>query len=263
MIDVFLGRGAKCYNKPGTKKYRDMIKLYAQYFCPNATKSQKSTFIEKLWFQMHLQGFRFFVSSVSEDDQNIWKEASNLEVKKRIGHALRDHRKCHFKDRAITNGESNPQATSLQLSPHHKNQAEAHSILDFDQNKITALESGPVFEDQQDNYHDEVPSSANVDVSGWKNSSEKSNRCDEIMIFISHVQDCYVKSKASSKSESNVRCNLLTSANVKEPDSALSSSDIGLLNASDENSKGNESHFMYLFIGYTTIDQYYICFLFL
>jgi hypothetical protein len=246
-IDVYLGRGPRCYNKPGTKTYRDIINLYAQDFCPNATKSDKSTFIDNVWFQMHLQGFRFFVSSVSEDNKYIWKEASNWKVKERIGHALRDHRKRYFKDKTITNGESNSQAANLE---QHTNQTEALTIPNNDQSKITALEAGQEFEDQKNIYLNEVPSSAYVDMSGWKSPSEKSNRCDEIRIFISHGRDC---SEASSSID-NIRCNIFTPQNFREKHSPIKPSDIVLLNASDEDSKGNESRLMYLFIGYTIFD---------
>jgi hypothetical protein len=130
--------------------------------------------------------------------------------------------------------------TVQQQSPCYINQTEAQNFHDCDQRKVISAEADHALEDQQDSYHDEVPSS------DWKFSSKESNRCEEIDIFISHGQE-HTTNEGSSRLHNNIRCNDLSPSNVRETDSFIRSSDVVLINASaGENSKGNDNS-SYLF----------------
>jgi hypothetical protein len=87
--EVFLGRGPGCYRKPGNNNYRSIVKLYATDFHRGLQRAEKSKFIENLKFKLEMQGYRFF--SMSNEQKN-WVSASDLEVKQKIAHDLRDHR---------------------------------------------------------------------------------------------------------------------------------------------------------------------------
>jgi hypothetical protein len=230
---VYLGRGSNCYNKPGTKKYRNIIKQYAQDFCPNATKSHKTDFIDYVWSQMYVQGFHFVVSSNSEDNQIIWEEISIVEAKRRIGHALRDHRKRYFERKEKPNNESNSQAESLKQILQNINSKVMQNDLNRNQNSAGTFESLLPLKDHQDNRHD-VTNPTFKDICGGRIAYTESDDYDLMKASLSDVKECLSK-------EGQVSCNVLTSSNVRECYSLTDSSGIAMLVALDENLKGNES----------------------
>jgi hypothetical protein len=87
--EVYLGRGPACYQQPGNKEYRSIIKLYAPDFHRDAPKPAKSKFIESLQLKLRMQGFRFYSFSTREQE---WISALECDIKEKIGHDLRDYR---------------------------------------------------------------------------------------------------------------------------------------------------------------------------
>jgi hypothetical protein len=194
-IDVYLGRGPGCYNKPGTKKYRNIIKIYAQVFCPNATKSQKSAFIHDLWLQMLVQGFRFFVLSVSVDNQSIWEEASNFEVKRRIGHALRDYRNRHSELKKNEETASIPLVNNLKENDTNTSQNEAHNNRECNQRWMIPLESSQM-EGHSDNLY-EMTSPVYEEICEWKFTSEESDDCDVMKVSVDNNNEYSMEEEVS------------------------------------------------------------------
>jgi hypothetical protein len=87
---VYLGRGPGCYRQPGNKEYRGLVKLYAADFHRDATRAEKSKFVDNLQAKFEMQGFRFFCYSKKKQ---MWVNALEWEIKEKIGHDLRDNRK--------------------------------------------------------------------------------------------------------------------------------------------------------------------------
>jgi hypothetical protein len=238
-IYVYFGRGSNCYNKPGTKKYRSIIKQYAQEFHRNAKKSQKSAFIDNVWSHLYVQGFRFVVSCNSEDNQVIWKEASILEVKKRIGHALRDHRKGHTGLKTITNWKSNSQAESLKQSSPYINTNDALNDSVCDESSMSTLESLLLLGDQQDSFQHVVNFKGEDISDGWC-ACKQSNDCKISKVSFSDDQEC-------STEQEDVSCSSLTTSDVREVYLPVDFSDFAVLNASHKNLKGNK-RLLYLYL---------------
>jgi hypothetical protein len=239
-IDVYLGRGPGCYNKPGTKKYRSIIKLYAPDFCPHAPRSRKSTFIDNVWFKMHVQGFRFFVLSASEEDPNIWEEASTFEVKRRIGHALRDYRKIRPDHKTTTNRKANSKGASRKQLPWCTNKKETHIIQECDQRNIIAFVSELPLEDQQDDFHDEEPVTIYEAFNHGPHILQPSNNSDVWKDILFDAKDWCNENDFFDSVNGKVGCDdSFILSHVSECLSHLDSPDLVSLDAYDQNLEGN------------------------
>jgi hypothetical protein len=88
--DILFGRGPACYNQPGNKIFRKVIKLYSIHYQNEIPKVMKRACINKIWEELVVLGCRFLFQSVGKND--CWLVASEDIAKRKISHALRDSR---------------------------------------------------------------------------------------------------------------------------------------------------------------------------
>ena len=86
--DIMLGRGPTCYNNPGNRVFRDMIKEHVANYKSDARRKEKAAVVQVLVSKLESEGYRFLHRSTA----GIWVEAPPRLVKNKVGHGLRDAR---------------------------------------------------------------------------------------------------------------------------------------------------------------------------
>jgi hypothetical protein len=89
--DILFGRGPACYNRPGNKIFRKVIRSYTFLYCHHASAAMKRACIDKVWEELTTVGCRFLLRAFGGD--HCLCLASDDIAKKKISHALRDSRK--------------------------------------------------------------------------------------------------------------------------------------------------------------------------
>ena len=86
--DIMLGRGPTCYNNPGNRLFRKLIKENAIYYKSQARRKEKAALVTRLIDELEAKEFRFLHRSLC----GTWVEAPTKVVEKKVGHGLRDAR---------------------------------------------------------------------------------------------------------------------------------------------------------------------------
>jgi hypothetical protein len=94
--DVFFGRGPSCYNQPGNKIFRSVIRPYIPNYHLKSPISLKRACIKRILEELASHDCRFLVRE--SEYSNDWVVASDDIVKKKIGHTLRDYRSIGMND---------------------------------------------------------------------------------------------------------------------------------------------------------------------
>ena len=86
--DIMLGRGPTCYNNPGNRIFRKLIKEHVVFYKNQASRKEKAAVVTMLVSKLEAQGCRF----LHQASLGIWAEAPSHIVKSKVGHGLRDAR---------------------------------------------------------------------------------------------------------------------------------------------------------------------------
>ena len=114
--DIMLGRGPTCYNNPGNRVLRKLVKTNAIQYKSQAPRKQKKALVKLLISKLVAKGYRFLHRSAG----GTWVEAPTTIVEKKVGHGLRDARLAADK----TGGEMN--ALPKNFRPAITDQKHAH-----------------------------------------------------------------------------------------------------------------------------------------
>jgi hypothetical protein len=91
---IMLGRGPTCYNNPGNRVFRKLVKENVVHYKNQARRREKAALVRSLISKLGSQDFRFLHRSTS----GIWVEAPTHVVEKKVGHGLRDARLSAYKN---------------------------------------------------------------------------------------------------------------------------------------------------------------------
>ena len=119
--DIMLGRGPTCYNNPGNRLFRKVVKANAIYYKSKARRKDKAALVVLLISKLEAKGCRFLHRSSC----GTWVEALSTIVKKKVGHALRDARLAADK----AGGEMN--VLPKNFRPAIANQKHTHQRMPF------------------------------------------------------------------------------------------------------------------------------------
>lgn len=86
--DIMLGRGPTCYNNPGNRAFRKLIKENVVHYKNQARRRDKAALVTLLVSKLEAMGCRFLCRS----PLGLWVEAPCQMVKQKVGHGLRDAR---------------------------------------------------------------------------------------------------------------------------------------------------------------------------
>ena len=86
--DIMLGRGPTCYNNPGNRVFRKLVKEHVELYKNEARRREKSALVKMLISKLSTKGYRFLHRSAT----GTWVEAPTHIVEKKVGHGLRDAR---------------------------------------------------------------------------------------------------------------------------------------------------------------------------
>lgn len=87
--DIMLGRGPTCYNNPGNKVFRKLVKEHVEHYKTEARRREKAALVKKLVSELSAKGYRFLHRRSATGP---WVEAPPHIVEKKVGHGLRDAR---------------------------------------------------------------------------------------------------------------------------------------------------------------------------
>ncbi|KAI2504337.1 hypothetical protein MHU86_10102 [Fragilaria crotonensis] len=83
-----LGRGPTCYNNPGNRVFRKLVKEHVTHYKNEARRKEKAALVQLLVSKIEGNGYRFLHRSTA----GTWVEAPPHIVKNKVGHGLRDAR---------------------------------------------------------------------------------------------------------------------------------------------------------------------------
>ncbi len=86
--DIMLGRGPTCYNNPGNRVLRKLIKENVGHYKNETRRREKAALVKLLVSTLDAKGYRFFHRSST----GTWIEVPPHIAEKKVGHGLRDAR---------------------------------------------------------------------------------------------------------------------------------------------------------------------------
>ncbi|KAI2504333.1 hypothetical protein MHU86_10098 [Fragilaria crotonensis] len=86
--DIMLGRGPTCYNNPGNRVFRKLVKEHVEHYKNEARRREKAALVKMLISKLRAKGYRFLHRSAT----GTWIDAPPHIVEKKVGHGLRDAR---------------------------------------------------------------------------------------------------------------------------------------------------------------------------
>ncbi|KAI2513147.1 hypothetical protein MHU86_1185 [Fragilaria crotonensis] len=85
---IMLGRGSTCYNNPGNKAFRKVIKKHVIYYGNQASRKEKAALVVLFVSKLEAKGYRFLQQSTT----GTWVLAPPHLAENKVAHSLRDAR---------------------------------------------------------------------------------------------------------------------------------------------------------------------------
>ncbi|KAI2512517.1 hypothetical protein MHU86_1970 [Fragilaria crotonensis] len=86
--DIMLGRGCTCYNNPGNKVFRKVLKEHVIHYRNQALRREKAALVKMLVSKLEAMGYRF----LQQSSTGTWIEAPPHLAENKVAHCLRDLR---------------------------------------------------------------------------------------------------------------------------------------------------------------------------
>ncbi|KAI2512518.1 hypothetical protein MHU86_1971 [Fragilaria crotonensis] len=86
--EIMLGQGSTCYNNPGNKAFRKVIKKHVIYYKNQASRKEKAALVKWLVSKLTAKGYRFLQQSTT----GTYVEAPPRLAENKVAHSLRDAR---------------------------------------------------------------------------------------------------------------------------------------------------------------------------
>jgi hypothetical protein len=97
--DIMLGRGSTCYNNPGNKVFRQVLKEHVMHYRNQALRKEKAALVKMLVSKLEAMGYRFLQQSTTA----TYVEAPPHLAENKVAHCLRDLRLSNAKLRDDVN----------------------------------------------------------------------------------------------------------------------------------------------------------------
>ena len=117
--DIMFGRGPTCYNNPGNRVFRKLIKEHVVYYKNRASRKEKADVVKMVVSKLEAQGCRF----LHQPMHGIWVEAHSHIVKRKVGHGLRDARL------AVSQGGNNGDVLPKNFRPAIANESQDNIMI--------------------------------------------------------------------------------------------------------------------------------------